>query len=125
MKLGSVLFSLILFFLLTTFVRSEELDQKTNIMLKPIIISLAIPKKSNDSSAEITIVQDKILQALKPFQTENITRYRYSPLMAVSVEQAGIDMLQNLEEVISIEEDGLNSSQNETTHKAQKTPCNK
>ena len=129
MKLQNLTLSLLMLLFFNTAVQSENTDQQSSAMLKPIILTLAIPDKDKNSSEAIATAQEKILKQLQPFQIENITRYRYTPLLALSVDQAGLDMLHGSDDIISITEDGLSAPQTTrpegTSQGNEKSPCNR
>ena len=116
----------LLLFLLSLF--SFNSMAQSSDMLKPIIITLAIPEKDKNSEEVISAMQEKILQRLKPFKVENITRYKYSPLLALSVDQDGLEMLESLDDIVSITQDGLSApqtKQQDSSQEAKDPPCSK
>ncbi len=86
-----------------------------------MIISLEIPADEKNNPELIAALQDRIIEQLKRFQTENIKRYRYVPQLAISVDQAGLSALAQMKEVAKINADGISQPQINSSQ----TPCAK
>jgi len=98
-------------------------------MLTPVILTLAIPENKKNDPEVIAATQDKVLERLKNFHFENVKLYRYTPLMALSVDQAGLDMLENSNDILSISNDGLSKPNVKKSAvdapQQEKSPCNR
>ncbi|MFK8068599.1 MAG: hypothetical protein AB8D52_10155 [Gammaproteobacteria bacterium] len=93
------------------FSQKENDKQNQNNMMHSVIVTLVIPEKDKNSPDAIIIAQDKLLHALKPYKTDSITRYRFSPIIAMSIDQAGLGILYTLESVASITSEKLHQTQ--------------
>ena len=78
-------------------------------MLTPVILTLAIPEDDKNNPDVISATQDRVLESLSTFHIENIKRYRYTPLLALSVNKAGLDILENSDDISTISNDGLSA----------------
>ncbi len=107
--------------------QENEKHSTNNNMMNSVIVTLAIPEQNKNSSDAIATAQDKLLQALELYETENITRYRFSPIIALSIDQAGLEILKTLENITSITKENLHQTQNtpqpETSSKTNNPPC--
>ncbi len=130
MKLLNIILATFLLFLSLITVSTAETENSTSSsMLTPVILTLAIPENKKNDPDVIAATQDKVLESLKNFHIENVKRYRYTPLLALSVDQAGLDMLQKSDDILTISNDGL--SRPHTTKpevdspQQEKSPCNR
>lgn len=108
----------------------------TSGLLTPVILTLAIPEADRHSPEIIAEAQDRVLESLKPYRVENITRYRYLPQLALATEQTALDMLRDSKDIVTMSMDSLSaphsnkpskepreSNQTEGTLPSEKTPC--
>ena len=98
-------------------------------MLTPVILTLTISEDEKNNPDVIATIQDRVLESLRDFQVENITRYRYIPSLAISVDEAGLDSLKKSNDIKKISNDGLSAphvNKSEDKSPLQKhLPCNK
>lgn len=123
----------------STFATGDSDDSSmpaTTAMLNPVILTLAIPEADKHSPEIIAEAQDRVLESLKPYRVENITRYRYLPQLALSTEQAALDMLTDSKDIETISMDSLSAphsnkplkdlqetEQSDGTSPSEKAPC--
>jgi hypothetical protein len=85
----------------------DENSSSKQVLLTPVILTLAINEADKNTPSVIQAKQESILNKLEPFQTENIRRYTSLPLLAISADPDALKFLKNSADIILISNDGV------------------